>query len=220
MSFTKLSLESLVQCCAEETAKFRRREEYDPRPCLELFRRAIVLQDQAAWKAVYQHYRLQVLAWVRRHWAYSNQAEPAEALVNEAFSRFWQAMTPQRFARLQTLGGIMAYLRRCVDSAVREAYRRTSREQLLDGQIKSFPEAPTERLRREELWCFVFGQLRDEKERVVVDLSFRQGLPPRKIFAERRDLFSSVREVYQVKRNVLARLRRNPYTKEFLDLRK
>ena len=220
MSLAKLPLEAVIQRCAEETIKFRRREHYDPRPCLELFRRAIVLQDQAAWEAVYRHYRLQVLAWVRRHWAYPLQSEPTEALVNEAFRRFWHAMTPQRFARLRTLGGIMAYLRRCADSAVIDAHRRKLKELPLQGRAKGHYEGLTERLRREELWHFVSDQLRDERERVVVDLSFKQGLAPRKIFAERRDLFSSVQEVRRIKRNVLDRLRRNPYMKEFLDLRK
>ena len=220
MSLAELPLESVVQRCADETARFRRREEYDTRPCHELFRRAIVLQDQAAWEAVYRQYQSQVLAWVRRHWAYPLQSEPAEALVNEAFGRFWRAMTPQRFARHRTLGGIMAYLRRCVDSAMIDAHRHGHEELPLEEHAEGRYDEPTERLWRKEFWRFVSDQLRDEKERVVVELSFEQELPPRQIRAERPDLFASVREVYQVKRNVLDRLRRNPYTKKFLDLRK
>ena len=65
------------------------------------------------------------------------------------------------------------------------------------------------RVRREELWRAIDARLHDEKERRVVYGSFVLALKPRELCAQYRDTFRDVREVYRVKENVLARLRRD-----------
>ena len=44
---------------------------------------------------------------------------------------------------------------------------------------------------------------------MVIYSAFVLGLTPRAIYAQRGDLFTSVNDVYNVKRNVLGRLSRN-----------
>jgi hypothetical protein len=46
--------------------------------------------------------------------------------------------------------------------------------------------------------------------------SFALGLKPREIYARSGGLFDDVKEVYRVKENVLARLRRDPELKKIL----
>ena len=63
---------------------------------------------------------------------------------------------------------------------------------------------------RGEFWRYIDTQLNGDAERAVVLCSFVLGMKPGEICDERPDLFASVAEVYNVKRNVLCRLSRNP----------
>jgi len=56
----------------------------------------------------------------------------------------------------------------------------------------------------------------NEKERRVVYGSFVLALKPRELYAQFRETFRDVKEVYRVKENVLARLRRDAELQEFL----
>jgi hypothetical protein len=58
--------------------------------------------------------------------------------------------------------------------------------------------------------------LHDEKERRVVYGSFVLALKPRELYAQFQDTFRDVNEVYRVKENVLARLRRDAELAELL----
>jgi hypothetical protein len=50
----------------------------------------------------------------------------------------------------------------------------------------------------------------------VVYCSFVLGLTPRAIYAKRGELFTSVNDVYNVKRNVLGRLSRNQQLRQMI----
>jgi hypothetical protein len=65
------------------------------------------------------------------------------------------------------------------------------------------------RVGRAEFWCYITAQLNGEAEQVVVVGSFVLGMKPGEIYDDRPDLFADVDEVYNVKRNLLARLSRN-----------
>jgi hypothetical protein len=82
-----------------------------------------------------------------------------------------------------------------------------------DLQVAPDEEALS-RVDREEFWRFIDDQLQSEAERVVIYSSFVLGLTPRAIYAQRDDLFTSVNDVYNVKRNVLGRLSRNPQLRQ------
>jgi len=77
-------------------------------------------------------------------------------------------------------------------------------------------EEAVNRVQREEFWQLIDAQLHDEVERVVVYFSFILGLTPRAIYSRRSDLFSSVNDVYNIKRNVLGRLGRNTQLRQML----
>src|SRR5690348_828436 len=63
----QLSIAELARCCAEETTKFLKQSTSNDRFCLELFRRAIIRRDDAAWQSIYQQYAPLVLTWVTQH---------------------------------------------------------------------------------------------------------------------------------------------------------
>jgi len=61
-----------------------------------------------------------------------------------------------------------------------------------------------------EFWRYIDTQLHCDAERAVVLGSFVLGLKPGEICEQRPDLFANVGDVYNIKRNVLSRLSRNP----------
>ena len=67
-----------------------------------------------------------------------------------------------------------------------------------------------DRVSRAEFWRYIDTQLHCDAERAVVLGSFVLGMKPGEICEQRPDLFASVGDVYNIKRNVLSRLSRNP----------
>src|SRR5690242_1710727 len=100
-----LTVTELAQRCGEETNRYLRRETYAERFCLELFRRAIVQRDDAAWAAVYDQYAAAVRRWLR------TQPDQEEEGVVIAFERFWRAVDATKFATFTSLSGVLQYLK-------------------------------------------------------------------------------------------------------------
>jgi len=92
-------------------------------------------------------------------------------------------------------------------------------EDLAAGSRASGPTVENQaldRVHRRELWDQINARLSNEKERRVVYGSFVLALKPRELYAQFRETFRDVKEVYRVKENVLARLRRDAELQEFL----
>jgi RNA polymerase sigma factor (sigma-70 family) len=214
-----LTLAGIAHRCTQETERYFRRRGHDPRYCFELFRRAIVDRDQRAWEHVYAQYRPLVIHWVRRHSAFPGSGEEAPYFVNRAFEKMWTALTPAKFDRFRDLSPLLRYLQMCVHSAILDQVR-AAEQRVVDAEAETMRAGEEEdgaaveaqalaRVRREELWRAIDARLHDEKERCVVYGSFVLALKPRELCAQYRDTFRDVREVYRVKENVLARLRRD-----------
>lgn len=211
-----LSTPDLATRCADATA---RRD--DDGSCYELLRRALVERHDDAWQAVYRQYERLVRAWVVRHPGFATLSPPngdAEHLANAVFARFWQNLPPERFHEFPSVAALMAFLRRCTNSVVieaaRRAARRARREQRLERAENLASDPPAMPAlsdeARAQLWALANAVAQDERDLVVLELSYRNDLRPAAIAARRPDLFPTVTEVYRCKRNLLDRLRRNP----------
>lgn len=214
-----LSVPELARLCAEETARYARRESYAERPCLELFRRAITARDEQAWNAIYAQYTDSVRRWLG---AWPGELDEG---VAAAFERFWQALDSEKFARFGSLPAVLQYLKMCACSARLDrarATRSSANDEPLDA-IYNLPatdnveEAVTGHLEAWEFWHVVRDCLADERDRRVVYLSYVIGLSPRDICARHAAEFPDVTEVYRLKRNALDRLRRAPTMGAFVD---
>ncbi len=213
----QMDLTTLMRHCACESERFYRGQQHDTSYSYELFRRALVDRSEAAWEHLYRHYSGLVEGWVRRSGAFTSSGESSEFFVVGAFTKFWRAVTPEKFESFSTLASLLHYLQLCATSVVIDSVRTQSWSEMLPEDTmtaSSMPQySPDEeavnRVQREEFWRLIDAQLNDEIERVVVYCSFILGLTPRAIFARRNDLFKSVNDVYNVKRNVLGRLGRN-----------
>ncbi|GHO96859.1 hypothetical protein KSF_069070 [Reticulibacter mediterranei] len=215
----RLSINELAQRCSEETNKFLKQNASNDRYCLEMFRRAIVKRDDDAWASIYQQYAPLVLTWVTQH----QSAAPllgqdgSGPLVNAAFAKFSQALTPAKMENFDSLAAVLKYLKMCVHSVVADEVRlRQARqyEEALDT-IEHEPAStdPAEdviaSIAAEGLWQVILEELNGEDERVLIYLAYVQGMKPSEISSRQRKFFPTVDDVYRIKRNVLERLRRN-----------
>ena len=221
-----LTVSDIVIHCRRETERFFQREEHDPRPCYELFRRAIVDCNQSAWACVYDQYHRLVTGWVERHPAYPASSEEVQFLVNRAFEKMWAALTPEKFSRFPNLKSLLRYLQMCVHSVILDQVRAAQRS-LVDANVEKLAAEGVEqglvvenqalsRVQRDQFWEQISLRLRDRRERRVVYGSFILALKPRELYVYYQETFVDVTEVYRVKQNVLARLRRDAELKKLL----
>jgi hypothetical protein len=214
----QLSLPLLVRRCAAESDHFYHGRSYDARFAHELFRRALVERDEIAWQHIYAHYSPLVDSWVRRSGAFAGSGESSEFFIGAAFTKFWRAVSPDRFATFPTLAALLSYLQLCTGSVVIDSVRAQSWAEMVAEEALPADRSPQaavddealDRVSRAEFWRYVDTQLNGEAERAVVIGSFVLGMKPGEIREERPDLFASVGDVYNIKRNVLCRLSRNP----------
>lgn len=219
-----MDLANLVRRCITESEHFYRGQAHDTRFSYELFRRALVERNEVAWEHIYTHYSPLVESWVRRCGAFASSGETSEFFVVSAFTRFWRAIGAERFASFPTLASLLHYLQLCAGCVVIDSVRAQSWAEVLPEEAIPFGRAPQtspdeeamERVNREEFWKYINTQLNDEAERVVVYSSFIMGMKPGDIYGQRPDLFTSVNDVYNVKRNVLGRLGRNQELRQML----
>lgn len=213
-----LGLAALARRCAAESERFYRNLPYDTQYAYELFRRALVERDELAWEQVYLQYGTLVDSWVRRCGAFAGCGESSEYFVSAAFTKFWRAMTPERFASFPTLATLLHYLQLCTSSVVIDSVRAQSWAEMVpddalpESQVPHYSpdEQALEQVQRGEFWRMINGLLHDDAERAVVVGSYVLGLRPGEILSQHPTLFASIAEVYNVKRNVLARLGRSP----------
>ncbi|GAB4528563.1 MAG: sigma-70 family RNA polymerase sigma factor [Anaerolineae bacterium] len=220
-----LGVDRLADECADQTAKFFSRSNHDTGYCYELFRRAIVCRDDYAWDRIYQIYRPLVSSWVRRHPGSLEMADDEiDFFVNCAFEKMWSAMDTEKFRRSEGLAGLLRYLQTCVHSVIID-HRRGNPIQamplegatdLLPADSTSVEEHVTDRLESDHLWQIVISLTKNEKERSILRYSFLYNQKPSEIYAANPGRFESLNEVYQIKRNLLNRLRRNPTLRQFL----
>ena len=221
-----LTLTGIAHRCAQETELFFQRQRYDPRYCFELFRRAIVHCNQRAWEIAYAQYRSLVAGWVERHSAFSTSGEEVQHFVNRAFEKMWVALTPDKFNNFSDLKSLLRYLQMCVHSVILDQVRVAEQsgmdiqDELLAAEDETEnPAVETQaldRVHRQGFWREINARLRNEKECQVVYGSFVLAMKPREIYAQFQEAFRDVNEVYRVKENVLARLRRDAEIRKLL----
>jgi hypothetical protein len=86
-----------------------------------------------------------------------------------------------------------------------------------EGSGEPSPEdQATDRFEQQALWNLLNSRLQDEKERAVIQGSFVLALKPQELLNHYRGLFTDIDEIYRVKQNIIARLRRDPEFRKFL----
>jgi hypothetical protein len=222
MTVGDLPIVELARRCREQTLRFLSGQDRDDSYCFEIFKRAVVSRDNAAWEAIVGQYRGIVLAYVGQHTAAPMLHESDDFWINRAFQRFWSAVGPERFAGFPDLPALLKYLKLCVHSVLMDEIRARRAETSLSDIPESTPaRTNAERsvmstLSGEQLWEAILRELHDEAEQQVAYLSFARDLKPAEIAARHSSLFANVADVYRIKRNIIERLRRSPEIRAFL----
>lgn len=221
------TLADIAHHCAQETERFFQRQSHDPRYCFELFRRAILEHDQLAWELINTQYQPLLAGWVQHHPAFDASGEEVQYFVNRTFEKLWVALTPEKFSRFSDLKPLLRYLKMCVHSVIvdhnRSAEQSTWDIRAGESDVESMPDGSAmedqvlDEMYQHQLWEWINARLNDEKERLVVYGSFTLALKPRELYSQFRTMFSDVDEVYRIKQNILARLRRDLEFKKLLD---
>ncbi len=198
-----LILAELASWCAKETDLYFQHQSSNSSFCFELFRRAIQERDQAAWEIICSQYQALVAGWVKRHHGFESSGEEIQYFVNGAFGKISGTITPNRFDSFPDTGSLLRYLKMCVHSVIVD-HNRTA------DQTNVYPLDESTEEPRQALWDLINARLHDEKERLVVYGSFALDLKPQEVYDLFRSVFSDVDEIYRIKQNVLARLRRDP----------
>lgn len=220
------SLQTLVQQCAQETQRFFQRQTEDTHSCLALFQRAIVTKQEQAWEAIYQQYEPQVTKWVRRHPSFPATGESTDYFVNLAFLRLWTAITPDKFAEFSDIREVMRYLQLCVHSVIIDylrshpsmavGFENYEAQRILAEKGIRIDAKVLNKVQQEKLWEIIKTRLQNDKERFVFDCCYKLDMKPGEIFQQYGDRFKDVREIYRIKENILARLRRDKEIQAFL----
>ncbi len=212
-----LTIDELAALCREESGWSGHEPATGLSSCWELFRRAIVQDDQRAWQALYEQYRRLV-----GKWALGSDAK-LDDLVHDAFARFWQGIHGQDFCkRLPTMKEVMSYLKRCartlaIDTARRREYQERIREALTaekNAAGESLDNTALEQVFSQELRTYLYNQMRDEHERAVFE-AYCIGLKPREIVEQYPDHFANIGQVYRTRERIVSRLAGDPMVQKW-----
>ena len=214
-----LPVNRLEERCYEETLRYYQHEPCDGRYGYQLFRRALVSQDEGAWVALERVYRAQLVRWARSHRMYEQAGEEAEEYANRALENLWRRVGAQRFDAFPNLNSILGYLQRSIHNLVIDQARVRTREQqraqalaeTLMGEVGPTPQGRAlDQVRASELWALVQGHCRNEREEVVAYCYLVLSLKPSDILALYPEVFGSTGTINAVLATLLKRLRRSP----------
>ena len=224
-NLSRLPLTSIAHRCAQETQKLRGHEPFDARYGCELFRRAILEQNEPAWNEVCKCFWPVVSGWLSHHRLIGIWPESIDGLVGDAFARMWRASQADTFVWSGEWQPILSYLRCCAESALMQHARDQQRHQILqsltqddesnepvDELIDPGPqpdEMMIDRVKSQAIWQLVNKHLHDKQERELMYACFVLDLKPQAILAAYRDqkLFRDADEIYLIKARILTRLR-------------
>lgn len=209
----ELPVLNLAVNCADEMRQCGEHTAREVQYCYELFRRAIVENNQQAWEAIFHQYQKLIIKWVRQRLRLQFSKEDLEDCINMTYSSLAQSLCqPSKFEHFPTTANLLAYLRCCAFSAAQSKNREIDRvsEQLspnLSGHVQ-VDSLVIGKLTRDELYRIVNQNLKDERERIVFEHYFEMGLKPAEIFERFTEKFRDKRDVYVVKQVLLERLER------------
>ena len=196
---------------------------------MELFRRALVGREDAAWQAVYATYTVLVRKWITTLGLAAQANVDADDVVNAAFERFWRALSGPKLDQFPSLGALIQYLKMCTRCAAIDYQRaqamRAAEVLAADCEdalrdVAADVDVETEALvtsSESDLWATLRTVLQDPIDMLVVRLSFIDGLTPRQIHVLHTATFASIGDVYRIKRNVLDRLRRHSALQAYVE---
>jgi integrase len=213
LSLQFMDISTLADRCMNEIKNYRRGELSNDIYGLELFRRALKERDPFAWETIQLRFNDMMLQWMRSHpmRIVACRYDSEENYVAQGFTRFWQATIGNENIQFRSLAAVLRYLRMSLNGIILDTLRVYSRPREI-----SLPESgePGESFVVEqddvdEVWEVIRSLLHDERQERVAYLIYYCGLKPREIVKLRPQEFPDVQEIYQLRRIIFERLKRN-----------
>ncbi len=209
----EMSLSALADRCMSEINNYRRGEPSSDKYCLEIFRRAMLEHDNAAWTLLVERFHEYMLGSFRRHMRReaASLLDSPENYIARAFERFWLAAVYNQQLEFTTLAAALSYLRNCLNGAILDTLRAHSRSREVALPESGFPDEPAVEDHEEGqgLWEIIQSLLSNKRERRVAYLLYHCNLKPREIVRRCPQEFSDVQEIYRLRRNIMERLMRD-----------
>jgi hypothetical protein len=208
-----MSLSALADRCMSEINNYRRGEPSNDQYSLEIFRRAMLERDNAAWALLEDRFKDFLLGSFRRHprSEAASRLDSPENYVARAFARFWLAAVHNQQLKFTTLAAALHYLRGCLNSTIVDALRAYSRAKEVALPEPGFAGEPAVEDHDDgrDLWEAISGFLSSERERRLAYLLYHCNLKPREIVRVCPQEFHEVKEIYRLRRNIVERVRRD-----------
>lgn len=211
-ALSQVNLSLLADRCSDEMKLHRRKEPYDDRYCLEIFRRAIIQHVDQAWSVLQQCFGETVRIWLHSH-ASKDVAllrDSEENYIAQTFSRFWYAMRDQHLA-FTSLNSALSYLHATLNGILTDTLRSHLRSKEVPIPESGSSEEPliAAPLDGSAIWQTIQDLLTDQREQRAAYLLYYCGLKPREIVMRCPHEFDDIKEVYRLNHNIVERLRRN-----------
>jgi hypothetical protein len=226
-------IENLQNRCAEETKHFFQGKDNSTQFCFEIFRRAFIDQNQDAWYYIYHQYQPLVRRWLENHILFPYISEEKDYFINRVFEKLWNALSKDKFLRINNLRTLLQYLKMCVGSVIidyaraqkidhleaLDKYKEFSGHEISnnrstdDSDLESYTLS---QIHSQDLWDLVKSLAISNKENCILYGYFMLGLKPREIFEAYYGEFEGIEDVYRTKEYLLDRLRRNHELINFL----
>ena len=169
-----------------------------------------MLHEEQAWEILTQRLSTTIRRWLRYH----PNREEAYRLHNEedyvalTMERLWMVTVRNPTLEFRSLPGALTFLRVSLNSVIIDSLRN-QRNELSILEVGSLePAAPVEEA-CDELWRSIKSLLPERREQRLAYLLFHCNLKPRQIVQFCPQEFCCVQEIFQMKRKILERLKRN-----------
>jgi len=210
-----MSLSELADLCSTEIDHYRRSEPYNEQYCLEIFHRALLRHDPAAWERLQELFNPIVRGWMHKH-PRQNIAcyhEPVEYYVAHTFTRVWRSSIHNTL-EFETLSSALRYLKLSLQGVVIDTLRVHSQPNeapSTDSGSGPFAysiggPASKEGYGSGEMWVSIKCLLANERERRLAYLFYHCSLKPQEIVRNYQKEFSDTQEIYQLTRNIIESL--------------
>jgi hypothetical protein len=176
---------------------------------LVLLRRAIVHGDQDAWTSFQQCLEETVLTWLHEHPGREAACRGLceKDLVVRTFERFRHAAVQAQMA-LETLAGVLVYLRACLHGTVLDALRTLSRPGAVSKPVLGQAGEPRmeDQMDSSKIWEVLQTLLFSARERRLAYLLYHCGLGPQEIVHRCPQEWSDVQEISRLRHTIVERL--------------
>jgi hypothetical protein len=211
-ALSQMNLSLLADRCSDEMKLHRRKEPYDDRYCLEIFRRAIIQHVDQAWSVLQQRFGETVRIWLHSHSSkdVALLRDSEENYIAQTFSRFWYAVRDQHL-EFTSLNSALSYLHATLNGILTDTLRSHLRSKEVPIPESGSSEEPLieDPLDGSAIWQGIQNLLTDQREQRAAYLLYYCGLKPREIVLRCPQEFDDIKEVYHLNHNIVERLRRN-----------